>query len=66
MISKSEVLRLYGLVLDRSPESDQVVNEKRSAASVAVAARDMLKSQEFIARNSEVIALIVRTINSSP
>ena len=59
MIVRSEVLNLYGLILDRSPESDQVVNEKRDAVSIAAAAREMLTSQEFITRNSDLIAAIV-------
>lgn len=61
MITKSEVLRLYQLILDRSPESDQVVNEKRGAASVTAAAREILTSQEFTTRNSALIAAILRS-----
>ncbi len=55
MITRNEVLNLYRLILDRPPESEQVVNEKRSADSVTAAAAEMLMSDEFISNNSALI-----------
>jgi hypothetical protein len=62
MLVKSQVLNLYSLILDRLPESDQVINEKRNAESVAALAREMLTSQEFMSRNSDLIATILGDI----
>jgi hypothetical protein len=55
MITRNEVLNLYRLILDRPPESEQVVNEKRNADSVTAAAAEMLMSDEFISNNSALI-----------
>jgi len=56
MISRNDVLSLYRLILDRQPESEEVINEKRFADSVSDAAADMLMSEEFIRNNGEHIA----------
>jgi hypothetical protein len=56
MISRNDVLSLYRLILDRQPESEDVINEKRFADSISDAAADMLMSEEFIRNNSEHIA----------
>ena len=55
MITRNEVLNLYRLILDRPPESEQVINEKRNAESLSAAAAEMLMSDEFISNNSAVI-----------
>jgi len=56
MISRNDVLNLYRLILDRPPESEQVINEKRGAHSVTEAAAEMLMSDEFISNNGALIA----------
>jgi hypothetical protein len=56
MITRNDVLNLYRLILDRPPESEQVINEKRTADTVSAAAAEMLMSDEFIANNSTLIA----------
>jgi hypothetical protein len=56
MITRNDVLNLYRLILDRPPESEQVINEKRTADSVSAAAAEMLMSDEFISNNSGLIA----------
>lgn len=55
MISKESAIGLYRLILDRDPESEQVVNEKRKSRSTAQAAADMFMSEEFIKRNEQLI-----------
>jgi len=55
MITRNDVLNLYRLILDRPPESEQVINEKRGADSVTDAAAEMLMSDEFISNNSVLI-----------
>jgi hypothetical protein len=57
MITRKEVLDLYRLILDRSPESEQVINEKRTADTVCAAAAEMLMSEEFISNNSTVMGI---------
>jgi len=42
---------LYRLILDRDPESEAVINEKRHGESVARIAAEMLKSDEFFNNN---------------
>jgi len=59
MITRDEVLNLYRLILDRPPESEQVINEKRTADSVGAAAAEMLMSEEFILNNSGLIAACI-------
>jgi hypothetical protein len=56
MITRNDVLNLYRLILDRPPESEQVINEKRTADSVSSAAAEMLMSDEFISNNGGLIA----------
>ncbi len=60
MISRSDVMELYRLILDRQPESDDVVAEKRRAKSISAAAFEMLTSEEFLGNNE---AIIVRTLD---
>jgi hypothetical protein len=43
-------------VLDREPESDQVVNEKRRVDTLANVALGMLMSEEFINNNRDLLA----------
>jgi hypothetical protein len=57
MITRNDVLNLYRLILDRPPESEQVINEKRGADSVSAAAAEMLMSDEFILNNGALIAV---------
>lgn len=56
MITRNDVLNLYRLILDRPPESEQVINEKRTADTVSAAAAEMLMSEEFVSNNSALIA----------
>jgi hypothetical protein len=56
MITRNDVLNLYRLILDRSPESEQMITEKRAADSVSALAAEMLMSDEFISNNRGVIA----------
>jgi hypothetical protein len=56
MITRNDVLNLYRLILDRPPESEQVINEKRTADTISAAAAEMLMSDEFISNNKDVIA----------
>jgi len=56
MITRKDVLTLYRLILDRPPESEQVINEKRTADTVSAAAAEMLMSDEFVLNNSVLIA----------
>lgn len=57
MVSREQVVDLYRLILDREPESDAVINEKRKADSVRKLAFDMLQSDEFFANNRDCIRL---------
>ena len=59
MITKNEVLDLYQLILDRVPESEDVINEKRTAETVSAAAAEMLMSDEFIETNGALISAYV-------
>jgi len=56
MITRNDVLNLYRLILDRPPESEQVINEKRAADTISAAAAEMLMSDEFISNNRDVIS----------
>jgi hypothetical protein len=56
MISRNDVLNLYRLILDRDPESEQVIGEKRNAASLSELASEMLTSGEFATNNASTIA----------
>jgi hypothetical protein len=58
MISRDEVVSLYRLILDRVPESDLVINEKRTAVTLAAAASEMITSEEFTMKHAEAIAAI--------
>lgn len=56
MLAKEDVVDLYKLILDREPESEQVVNEKRRAESLRALALEMLKSDEFINNNRDLLS----------
>jgi hypothetical protein len=53
--SKESVVALYRLILDRDPESDQVVYEKRKGAPLSEVALAMLASEEFVGTNETLI-----------
>lgn len=59
MINKDNVVALYRLVLDREPESEQVVNEKRKSRGTPQVVAEMLSSEEFIKRNEQVIRSVL-------
>lgn len=59
MLNRNDVVDLYRLILDREPESDQVINEKRRGDSLKSIAIDMLKSDEFISNNNEVLLTFI-------
>lgn len=59
MISKEQVISLYRTILDRDPESDVVINEKRQSSSAADAAVEMLMSGEFIKKNAAVLKAMI-------
>lgn len=65
MLSREEVVDLYRLILDREPENDQVINEKRHARSALAVAADMFKSEEFLVRNLDRLGA-VPAASSSP
>jgi hypothetical protein len=52
---REAVIDLYRLILDRDPESEQVINEKRKSRSLHEVSRDMLMSEEFIKKNEDLI-----------
>ena len=52
---KESVVALYRLILDRDPESDQVVNEKRKGGPLSEVALAMLASEEFVGSNEALI-----------
>lgn len=55
MVTQEQVIELYKLILDREPESEMVINEKRRSDNLARAAADMLKSDEFFNNNKDVL-----------
>lgn len=57
MVSREQVIELYQLILDREPESEAVVNEKRNAPSALNLAAEMLKSEEFFTKNRECLKI---------
>lgn len=59
MISVDDVLLLYRLVLDREPESEAVINEKRKSACVVDVAMEMLMSDEFMQNNTAVMQRLI-------
>ncbi len=66
MLSRDEVIALYQLILDRNPESEQIVNEKRKAPSVQALAIEMMHAEEFMARNRELLQRSPRTCVLAP
>ncbi len=58
MLNKDDVVDLYRLILDREPESEQVVNEKRRGESLRAIALEMLCSDEFIHNNRDLLATL--------
>lgn len=56
LLAREDIVELYRLVLDREPESDQVVNEKRRVDTLANVALGMLMSEEFINNNRDLLA----------
>jgi hypothetical protein len=52
---REAVIDLYRLILDRDPESDQVINEKRKSKDLQSIAREMLMSDEFMKKNEDAI-----------
>lgn len=59
MISKEQVVLLYRRILDRDPESEAVIQEKRLSANSADVAIEMLMSEEFLKKNAAVIQSMV-------
>ena len=55
MIARDDVIEMYRLILNREPESDQVINEKRGNDSISEVALGMLSSDEFIHNNCEIL-----------
>lgn len=62
MLSRDEVVDLYRLILDRDPESEQVINEKRQARSALEVAVDMFASEEFLVRNQDRLSLVPQSV----
>jgi len=58
VISRDEVVMLYRLILDRAPESELVINEKRTAVTLVAAATEMITSEEFTLKHAEAIAAV--------
>ena len=61
MISKEQIVLLYRRILDRDPESEAVIQEKRPSANSADVAIEMLMSDEFLKKNAAVIKSMVGT-----
>ncbi len=55
MLPREDIIELYRLILDREPESEQVITEKRRVASLREAALEMLMSEEFIHNNRDLL-----------
>ncbi|MFN8696587.1 MAG: hypothetical protein ACK5XE_09760 [Burkholderiales bacterium] len=55
MLERKDILALYNLILERDPESDEVINEKRLGASYQSVAIDMLESEEFLRGNAALL-----------
>ena len=55
LISRDEVVNLYNLLLDREPESEEIINEKRRSGSASDVGFGMLTSEEFMTRNIKII-----------
>lgn len=55
MLEQHTVIELYRLILDREPENDKVVNEKRMANDVLEVALAMFSSDEFVTKNKDVL-----------
>ena len=66
MISREQVIDLYRLILEREPESEGVITEKRNASNVVKAAVEMLKSDEFFNRNRELLRAYVSPTSEAP
>ena len=66
MVSREQVIELYRLILDRAPESDAVVDEKRNAPSAARVAAEMFKSDEFFTKNRDLLKSYVRAKSEMP
>lgn len=62
MLSRDEVVDLYRLILDREPENEQVINEKRHAGSPLEIAVDMFASEEFRVRNQDRFGAVPQTV----
>lgn len=59
MLRRSDVVELYRLILDRDPESEQVVDEKRRCKSLREVAVEMFTSDEFEANNKDMLDMVV-------
>lgn len=58
MLSRESIQELYHLILDREPESEDVINQKRQAESLQLVALGMLGSVEFVSNNKTLIKKI--------
>ena len=56
MLAREDIVEIYRLILDREPESDQVIAEKRRVDSLINVALGMLMSEEFINNNRDLLA----------
>lgn len=55
MITRNEVISLYRIVLDRAPESEEVINEKRRSENALEVVLEMLNSDEFFEKNKNIL-----------
>ena len=55
MISNSDVLQMYRLVLGREPESEAIVADQMQQASVRSLLWQFLRSDEFLGRHRAAI-----------
>lgn len=60
MIRREEVRECYRLLLDREPESEQVVDDKCQADTIDLLIEDMVSSSEFLEANKVAIAQFLR------
>jgi hypothetical protein len=64
MITKQDVLDCYFFLLDRSPENEQVIEEKCQAHSLEDLVADMVTSTEFL--EAHKVALARQLLSSKP
>jgi hypothetical protein len=63
MITKNDVILCYRALLDREPESEDVVYEKTQAGRVEEVIADMIVSREFMEAHKMAIVRLISQFN---